>query len=47
MQLAGFKNDYFDNDVNAIREYARTMVIGALKMMKEYVDLGRYMILIF
>ncbi|KAL1930141.1 hypothetical protein VTP01DRAFT_1295 [Rhizomucor pusillus] len=40
VQLAGFKNDYFDNDVNAIREYARTMVIGALKMMKDLQNVG-------
>lgn len=37
LQLAGFKDEYFDNDINAIRIYAGTMVNGILKMMKEYV----------
>lgn len=38
IQLAGFKEDFFDNQQDTIKSYATAMVHGILKMMNEYVN---------
>lgn len=35
IQLAGFTNEFFNNDINATRQYATTMVHGVLRLMTE------------
>ncbi|CDS07016.1 hypothetical protein LRAMOSA09539 [Lichtheimia ramosa] len=40
IQLAGFTNDFFNNDINATRQYATTMVHGVLRLMTDLLSAG-------
>jgi hypothetical protein len=35
IQLSGFQQDFFDNDMEAIKAYASTLMHGILKMMNK------------
>ncbi|KAG0179452.1 Exportin-4 [Apophysomyces sp. BC1034] len=40
VQLAGFKEDFFDHDSSAVQNYANTMIHGTLKVVSDIVSIG-------